>query len=37
MSYDGPFDPASGSPDARGLLCRVERVTNGGQGAVRSK
>jgi anaerobic selenocysteine-containing dehydrogenase len=26
MSYDGPFDPASGSPDARGLLCRVARV-----------
>jgi anaerobic selenocysteine-containing dehydrogenase len=25
LSYDGPFDPASGSPDARGLLCRVQR------------
>jgi anaerobic selenocysteine-containing dehydrogenase len=23
MSYGGPFDPATGSPDARGLLCRV--------------
>jgi anaerobic selenocysteine-containing dehydrogenase len=28
MSYDGPFDPASGSPDARGLLCRVERAAS---------
>ena len=27
MSYDGPYDPASGSPDARGLMCRVRRVT----------
>jgi anaerobic selenocysteine-containing dehydrogenase len=27
LSYAGPFDPASGSPDARGLLCRVERAT----------
>ena len=26
MSYAGPFDPASGSPDARGLLCRVARA-----------
>jgi hypothetical protein len=26
LSYDGPFDPASGSPDARGLLCRVTRA-----------
>ncbi len=23
LSYAGPFDPASGSPDARGILCRV--------------
>jgi thiosulfate reductase/polysulfide reductase chain A len=23
LSYAGPFDPASGSVDARGLLCRV--------------
>ncbi|HLH92991.1 MAG TPA: molybdopterin-dependent oxidoreductase [Xanthobacteraceae bacterium] len=29
MAYDGPFDPASGSPDARGLLCRVEAVRTG--------
>jgi len=26
LSYDGPYDPASGSPDARGLMCRVRRV-----------
>jgi thiosulfate reductase/polysulfide reductase chain A len=26
LSYDGPFDPASGSPDARGVLCRVRPV-----------
>jgi thiosulfate reductase/polysulfide reductase chain A len=26
MTYAGPFDPASGSPDARGLLCRVARA-----------
>jgi len=26
LSYDGPFDPAAGSPDARGLLCRVRRI-----------
>ena len=26
LSYNGPFDPASGSPDVRGLLCRVRRV-----------
>ena len=26
LSYAGPFDPVSGSPDARGLLCRVQRV-----------
>jgi anaerobic selenocysteine-containing dehydrogenase len=23
LSYAGPYDPASGSPDARGLMCRV--------------
>ena len=27
LSYAGPYDPASGSPDARGLLCRVARAT----------
>lgn len=26
LSYDGPYDPASGSPDARGLMCRVRPV-----------
>jgi anaerobic selenocysteine-containing dehydrogenase len=26
LSYEGPFDPASGSPDARGLLCRLRRA-----------
>jgi thiosulfate reductase / polysulfide reductase chain A len=26
LSYDGPFDPAAGSPDARSLLCRVRRI-----------
>jgi len=26
LSYAGPYDPASGSPDARGLLCRVRPV-----------
>jgi anaerobic selenocysteine-containing dehydrogenase len=25
LSYAGPFDPASGSVDARGLMCRVRR------------
>jgi hypothetical protein len=25
LSYAGPFDPASGSVDARGVLCRVSR------------
>jgi anaerobic selenocysteine-containing dehydrogenase len=34
MSYDGPFDPASGSPDARGLLCRVARVAEQAETAV---
>jgi len=29
MTYAGPFDPASGSPDARGLLCRVARAAAG--------
>jgi anaerobic selenocysteine-containing dehydrogenase len=24
LSYDGPFDPMSGSPDTRGILCRVQ-------------
>ena len=23
LSYDGPFDPISGSSDIRGLLCRL--------------
>jgi anaerobic selenocysteine-containing dehydrogenase len=27
MSYAGPYDPASGSADTRGLRCRVTRVT----------
>jgi anaerobic selenocysteine-containing dehydrogenase len=26
LSYDGPWDPASGSSDVRGLPCRVEAV-----------
>jgi thiosulfate reductase / polysulfide reductase chain A len=26
LSYAGPFDPASGSVDARGILCRVQRA-----------
>jgi anaerobic selenocysteine-containing dehydrogenase len=26
LSYAGPFDPASGSVDARGILCRVRRA-----------
>ena len=29
LSYAGPFDPVSGSPDARGLLCRVRRAHGG--------
>jgi hypothetical protein len=29
LSYDGPFDPFSGSPDTRGILCRVRRVSDG--------
>ena len=32
LSYAGPFDPAAGSPDARGLLCRVRRAAAGAQG-----
>ena len=35
LSYDGPFDPASGSPDARGLLCRVRRAESA-NGAIPS-
>jgi anaerobic selenocysteine-containing dehydrogenase len=30
LSYDGPYDAASGSPDARGLLCRVRRAPASG-------
>jgi len=26
LSYDGPYDPASGSADVRGLPCRVEAI-----------
>jgi hypothetical protein len=26
MSYDGPWDPVSGSADTRGLRCRIERA-----------
>lgn len=26
LSYDGPYDPASGSSDIRGLACRVRRI-----------
>jgi anaerobic selenocysteine-containing dehydrogenase len=29
LSYAGPFDPVSGSPDARGLLCRVRPIPGG--------
>jgi anaerobic selenocysteine-containing dehydrogenase len=32
LSYAGPFDPVSGSPDARGLMCRVQRAAAGAQG-----
>ncbi len=27
LSYNGPYDPMSGSSDIRGQLCRVERLT----------
>jgi hypothetical protein len=26
LSYDGPYDPASGSSDIRGLRCRVRAI-----------
>ena len=29
LSYNGPYDPVSGSSDIRGQLCRVERVADG--------
>jgi len=27
LSYDGPYDSASGSPNSRGLPCRIERMS----------
>jgi thiosulfate reductase / polysulfide reductase chain A len=36
LSYDGPFDPASGSPDARGLLCRVRRIEHLNEAQVKN-
>jgi hypothetical protein len=26
LSYDGPYDPMSGSSDIRGLACRVRAI-----------
>jgi hypothetical protein len=26
LSYSGPYDSASGSPNSRGLACRIEKV-----------
>ena len=26
MTYDGPWDPISGSVDSRGMLCRIVAV-----------
>jgi hypothetical protein len=26
MTYDGPWDPISGSVDSRGVLCRIAPV-----------
>jgi anaerobic selenocysteine-containing dehydrogenase len=34
LSYAGPFDPASGSVDARGLLCRVRAAGVESSGAI---
>jgi hypothetical protein len=28
LAYAGPYDPASGSPDIRGLRCRVTPIAN---------
>ena len=28
LSYDGPWDPATGSSDNRGLPCRITRTNN---------
>jgi anaerobic selenocysteine-containing dehydrogenase len=28
LTYAGPYDPASGSPDIRGLRCRVIPIAN---------
>jgi anaerobic selenocysteine-containing dehydrogenase len=28
LSYGGPYDPASGSADTRGIACRVERIAS---------
>ena len=32
LSYGGPYDPASGSADTRGIPCRVVRLTAAGAG-----
>jgi hypothetical protein len=26
MTYDGPWDPISGSVDSRGILCRIVAI-----------
>ena len=29
LSYDGPFDPVSGSANVRGMRCRVDAIVSG--------